>query len=339
MALAASPSNHELINTEALADSRLANSPIAQISNQYRNYFDTCYMTTDISILYYSETGPYPAEHAWAFQTCIMSGDNGRYQVTPQIQACGYGTAAHLIVDANPFHNILIPSMIRQTYLPNIIIHPIKEGLFETRIQKDHPEAYLRAQLALNTYFSDTNLQNLIQDCASKTGYFNVYDTAVLFNNALGNPNTYTERVFKISGIYKGISVGDTQGGLIALLIGISLSGVFWLGKKSDNIIVKSLGYMSLPVSIFFLLGAFIYLTGGITQWIPSDDVYNWSNLAKEKLVYYFSPEHWSERTALDPTGFVAINQVESQIWYIYYILGAIIIGATGFLIYKKLND
>jgi len=337
LSLAASPSNHEFINDGALADSRLASSPIAQLSNQYRNFFDSGYMITDVSILYYSQTGPYPAEHAWNFQTCIMSGDNGKYQVTPQIQAYSYGVAAHLIVDS-VYHNLLIPQVIKQTYVLNMPIHAIKEGLFETRIEKDHAEAYLRAQLALNTYFSDTTLQQLTQDCASKTGYFNVYDTAVLLNNALGSPNSYLTKIFKLPYIYQGISVGDIQGGLIALFIGVIFALIFWKGREIDNIIIKILSYILLVFAVIFLLGAFIFLTGGITTWIPSNDVYQWSQLAEDKLVYYFTPEHWSERTALDPTGFAAINQAETTIWPLYYVLGAVVVISLSAVILKKLD-
>jgi hypothetical protein len=316
------PSTHQYINDLVLQDSRLTGSTIANTIKQYRNYFDLCYMVTDVTVVhYYTQVKRYEATHAWSFQECVMSSSSN-----PKVVACSYGVASHLIADSIS-HNNFIPQQIRSTFLPNSIIHPLSEATIEAHIFKNYPIAYERARRSLDLYFEDNEIREILKNCASKQGEFDLDGDLKFFREALGSPGGFFERVFKVPDIYKSFAYGSFEGGLIALLIAFLFFVLYFKIAKTK---------LFIAFGSFFLIISAIFFAGGISSFTSTKTADKWINMSVERMVYLFNEIHWNERYIYEPTGFAQIQQAEKEV-FVVWIIGIVLllIFATPYL-FKK---
>jgi hypothetical protein len=181
-------------------------------------------MYPDVTVIYYyTEWKSYRATHAWTFQAELWreaqeSGDQ-------RAMAFALGVAVHLLQDSIT-HNLWIPEKIRGTFVQNNIIHPLSEGLLESRLISEDPLvkamsidsfACYEMRFTGNQYFYDTEkgvYLNPVEWCDKVLGRNateSFWDEAVTFNGILSGGNFYTKGfVIPQAGgwwsIYKGFS-------------------------------------------------------------------------------------------------------------------------------------
>jgi len=126
------PNTHMHITDEAMAqceeDPECQNSLIFTTINNNQDAYRCGYMFPDVHVIYYyAKFQNYQATHAYSF-----CGKALEYAENDGERAAAYGCFSHLIADSIA-HNYFIPGIIDNTQIPNDIIHPIAEGLVETK--------------------------------------------------------------------------------------------------------------------------------------------------------------------------------------------------------------
>lgn len=330
--LAAGPVSHQWVNDNVLADPSISTNPIGQTIINNRNYFDTCYMVTDSTIVKYLQP-QYAATHGWSFQECVMN----KAQGNPKYIACSYGTAAHEITDS-VFHNNFVPSEIRKTKIPNIPGHILSEGAVDAYMLSNHPETYQRAKIAMTTYYNDVELQRILQECVNEQYNFNLKENVDQLNRALQDPSGFFTTMFKLPGFYEGLSNGDKLKSIICFSLALVLLTIIIFVKPEGRILGSLLfGLKVLFIPLIFLLGLLGYwFWDGVANMIDMTTANYWLNQAIMREKYIFTPDHWAERTMYEPTGYSQINQADSSIMGLWYVVGFVLLGLLVFAVYMR---
>ena len=219
------PCTHIYLTEKALKIA--GNTTLTAIIMNNKDWFMTGMMYPDVTVIYYyTEWKSYRATHAWTFQHELWreaqeSGDQ-------RAMAFALGVAVHLLQDSIT-HNLWIPEKIRGTFVQNNIIHPLSEGLLESRLISDPQMGDLVKAMSINSfanyeirftddpYFYDPErgvYLNPVEWCDKVLGRNateSFWDEAVTFNGILSGGNFYTKGyVIPEAGgwwsIYKGFS-------------------------------------------------------------------------------------------------------------------------------------
>jgi len=120
------PNTHLWIVKRALEDA--SDSPIKRIIMENLDAFYCGLMAPDMAVIYYyTNFESYKSTHSWSFYHELS-----KLARTDDEKAFVYGVACHLIQDAYT-HNYFIPRKIMETQIQNAFIHPIVEGVVETK--------------------------------------------------------------------------------------------------------------------------------------------------------------------------------------------------------------
>ncbi len=318
------PITHQYVNDQALNNPSIQNSYIVQEIIANRGVFDACYMVTDATIIhYYLDYSRYDATHAPSFADCVVNKNPNDVK----LRVCSYGIYAHLIADSVSHQNF-VPNRIRATNIPNWIIHPISEGIVETHIWDESNIAYERAKDSLQAYYSDPELQQVLQSCYSPNGNINLKTDVDALNDALGNPDGFYTKLFGLPGIYEGVAFGDWTMGLIALLIGIVLLVVLIKVKNAAR-------YITIPFIIFFFLGAYIMLGGGLKSMTSNVNADYWIQQTIIRLSDIFEPSKWSQRYNYEPTGDAELRRADGETFPVWGTVIGLVVIIIAIFIYR----
>jgi hypothetical protein len=131
------PATHTWITNELLDNPK--GNPILEMcaeNEENRAAFMAGSMIPDITVVYYFQEGGrvYRATHNWNFQQEVMNQATNDHE-----KAFAYGIAQHLISDSVA-HQYVVPSTIRQTNIPNWLIHPLVEQKYDAQLAQKYPE-------------------------------------------------------------------------------------------------------------------------------------------------------------------------------------------------------
>jgi len=105
---------------------------ITDIINNNKDWFYCGLVYPDVTVIYYyTKWESYSATHAFSFQAELWQ--QAQEAQCPPAQAFALGVAVHLLQDCIT-HNHWIPYKIKTTFVQNNIIHPLSEGLLETKL-------------------------------------------------------------------------------------------------------------------------------------------------------------------------------------------------------------
>ena len=125
-AVAWGPNTHVWVVKRALEDA--SDSPIKRIIMENLDAFYCGLMAPDMAVIYYyTNFESYKSTHSWSFYHELS-----KLARTDDEKAFVYGVACHLIQDAYT-HNYFIPRKIMETQIQNAFIHPVVEGVVETK--------------------------------------------------------------------------------------------------------------------------------------------------------------------------------------------------------------
>lgn len=211
-------------------------------------YFKCGLMFPDVTVIYYyTEWKSYQATHSWLRQTdmwelAVSSGSR-------QAMAFALGVGAHLLQDAI-VHNYYIPNKIRSTLVLNNIIHPVVEGIVETKlleIDKWLEDRTINSFAVYNVPFSDGDERvkdkTPIEFAASVIGTsLNWQTLSSQFNNILSG------REFGASS-FKGYSFQKQAGPLWDLYKGVAQVLKFTMSEENykpyvDEAIAKTVEWL-----------------------------------------------------------------------------------------------
>lgn len=320
------PYTHDYINEQVLSDSRLSGSSIAQLINNNRQCYNSGFVATDISVIYYYTEGEkYEATHSWRFQKAMMTSASNDCE-----RAFAYGIAAHLIQDSVA-HNTFIPDKIRETMIPNAIIHPIEEAKIEAWIIKNEPAVFAQGQHDLDWLLSNPQMMDKMQNqIYSSSGIIMpVEEDVQLLADAMGNPAGFYTSVFSLPDIYEDFSKGNIATGVLVLLVsGTLLAASILLLRKSKHISVRVIAFVMFLAAVPILLVGILLSTGGITGWSSMADAEQYMDATIDRTVFIFQPANWESRINYDPTGFDSLEQADMDIGLYFNITVVIVIAA-----------
>jgi hypothetical protein len=155
------PLTHLVLTEKALNQTPM-NTLKAIIVNNYE-WFKTGLMYPDVTVIYYyTEFKSYRATHDWSvFYKTLWSDAEAR--ASEQAKAFALGVGTHLLQDSI-IHNTYIPLKIKQTLVPNNIIHPTVEAIFEAKLIADYPLIQARAEESFVLWdnpFTDIGMEGL----------------------------------------------------------------------------------------------------------------------------------------------------------------------------------
>jgi len=179
----------------------------------------------------------------------------------------------------------------------------------------------------LDLYFEDNEIREILKNCASKQGEYDLDSDVSILREALGSPGGFFERAFRLPDIYKSFAYGSFEGGIIALLISLLFFISFFKIKNTKIFIVFGL---------FFTLISIIFFIGGVSSFTSTKEADVWLRMSVERMVYLFQDQHWNERYVYEPTGFAQIQQAENEVRYVWYIGLLLILISTIPYILKK---
>jgi hypothetical protein len=182
------------------------NTTLTNIINRNYEWFMAGMMYPDVTVIYYyTNWKSYRDTHAPDFQHRLWQDALTAYQHYGDERPLAFalGVAVHMLQDGIT-HNLWIPEKIRGTLVQNNIIHPLSEGLLETRLISEDPltkemvywsfDAGLK-QFTDDPYFYDAERHvylTPVEWCdkvLGRTGSESFYDEAVTFDNILkGEP-------------------------------------------------------------------------------------------------------------------------------------------------------
>lgn len=120
------PNTHMYWTLRALDEA--GDTAITRVIRENIDAFYCGLMTPDVSVIYYyTNFESYKSTHSWSFLKELS-----KQAKTDAERAFVHGVAVHMIQDAVA-HNYYIPRKIRQTHVMNDIIHPVTEGIVETK--------------------------------------------------------------------------------------------------------------------------------------------------------------------------------------------------------------
>ncbi|GAI35011.1 unnamed protein product, partial [marine sediment metagenome] len=164
----------------------------------------------DITVVYYFEHGgeKYRATHNWNFQQEVMD-----QAYTDNEKAFAYGIAQHLVSDAIA-HQIVVPQTIKDTNIPNWLIHPLVEQKYDSELKAKYPYLYEKSKHMFDAIiygpYGDRYVQ-MVEDALGENCQINVKDHVIKLAAALGNfynpvNGSFTPSGVGIFGLYPFIS-------------------------------------------------------------------------------------------------------------------------------------
>lgn len=121
---------------DACKDSSIVKNIILYDSVTFQ-YFMTGLMFPDVTVIYYyTEWKNYQTTHAWGRYENLW--DVAERSGSKQAMAFALGWGTHLVQDTVA-HNVYVPMKIRTTLVLNNIIHPLSEGVIETKCMEENP--------------------------------------------------------------------------------------------------------------------------------------------------------------------------------------------------------
>jgi len=155
----------------------------------------------DITVVYYFEHGgaKYIATHNWGFQQLVMS-----QATNDREKAFAYGIAQHLISDSVA-HQIVIPSVIIRSGVPNWLVHPLAEQKYDSQLKGKYPEIAEQSKLMFDAIiygpYGDRYIE-MVQNAIYSSGEtINVEEHAIKLAQAFDSFYDPDNGSFKPSGI------------------------------------------------------------------------------------------------------------------------------------------
>jgi hypothetical protein len=131
-------------------------STLVQIIEENYEWFKCGLMYPDVTVLYYyTNWTNYQFTHSWYRQNQAWQVASAKGSRRAMAFALGWG--AHLIQDS-VVHNVYIPAKIKGTLIQNNIIHPLTEGIVETKVINPNFYNYPQAEEATLTAFNKWNV-------------------------------------------------------------------------------------------------------------------------------------------------------------------------------------
>jgi hypothetical protein len=200
------------------------------------------------------------------------------------------------------------------------------EGVIEAHIIRDYPQEYKRIQHVLQPLLDNPELIRKTQNALTKSsgfgaGELNVEEHAKFFDQILGDPNGFYSRYFALPDIYKSVSQGNWPVGLLMILIAVIFGVLAW----------RFSFILMLPAAMFILIGIF-FMIGGLASLTNISDFDKYMQMSIDRSVEVFQPSGWDNRYLYDPTGFTALARADSEIMWIWGIVGGLI--AIGAFVY-----
>jgi hypothetical protein len=172
-------------------------------------------------------------------------------------------------------------------------------------------------------------------------------DTAIM-RAAIAEPGGFFQNAFKIGGIYKmaasgdyfvgstllfwaaGILIGfffDKKYGMILVIIGMLISlyqpltsldlvAVLWDFVPSLLLLLGIFRkhFAIIPFGIIFIILGVILMLGGVAGVTSASDSEYWIEQSVKANVEIFQPQNWESRDKLDPTGYQALKQADTEV-------------------------
>lgn len=327
IAMAWGPYTHGYINKMAIDDPNFRGQ-IADTIRNYREYYDACFIASDITVWYYYTSGSrYEATHSWEFQEEFMS-----KATRPQEKACAYGIAAHLIQDSVS-HNEFVPKKIRETYFPNFPGHVMAEGEIEVWVIDQHPDVFERYRNAMNVILNDPELMRKFDEAASSSGVINTEQLVRTLADVIGSEGGFYSKYFKLPEIYQGLATGNPIVGGVIIVIG-GLIGVFKVYRpyKKEG---KKRYFAAFIVVVLLTLGTMIATTG-LVAIINIKDAQVYMDKSIERTQHIFTPQGWKDRRSYDPTGWGEIKQANKDVAWVWMIIFGVIATMITLAILRK---
>lgn len=305
------PYTHGYVNKLLIEDDSYQGR-IASIIRNNKEYYDACFIATDIVVwYYYTHFSKYEATHSWSFQEEFMKLASNDKEL-----ACGYGIAAHLIQDSIS-HNHFVPNKIRSHSVPNLPLHPIVEAGIEAHVLKNHPEVFERYRKALEVLLNDKQLLQKFDYAISKRGVVNTEELIRTLNDVMGNPNGFYSKYFMLPDIYYSFAKGNIYVSIFFMLVSVLI-----LYFK----ILKEKKYYYLVILGFALFLSYFFFIGGLSALTNYQDAERYLKDSKELTKYILSESGWGSRYKYDPTGYGEIQQADKDIMLSYTLTIAIVI-------------
>jgi hypothetical protein len=262
-------------------------------------------MYPDVTVLYYySNWTNYQFTHSWYRQNQAWQVASAKGSRRAMAFVLGWG--AHLIQDSI-VHNTYIPAKIRGTFVQNNIIHPLTEGLVETKVINPNFYNYPQAEEATLTAFKNwnvpfndgTELSNLspVQFAEQVTGAPPEFEkTASQFYNILSGGGFGTMS-------FKGYAFQSQRGGLWDIYHAVSQIFAYLMRNEDPNVYIQQ----AIEVTKTWLLTG----DGG-------------------------SPQNTVGVTGLDPTGSENLKAADSYVINVSIMTVIVFILIVGVYYYRK---
>jgi hypothetical protein len=276
------------------------------IVNNYE-WFKCGLMYPDVTVLYYyTNWTNYQFTHSWYRQK--IAWEKAKEAGSERAMAFALGWGAHLIQDAI-VHNVYIPAKIKSSLIQNNIIHPLTEGVVETKVIDPNYFGFYAgediAKTAFDEYnkpFSDgTSLSNLspVQFAEQVTGAPPEFEnTANQFYNILSGGGFGTMS-------FKGYALQQQKGPLWDLYKTVS-KAVAWIMRNEDP---EPYIEQAIDVTVKWILegsGAVLDNDGG------------------------------TGASRLDPTGEKSLNDANSYVGTITFLVVIVFVSVVVFISYRK---
>ena len=191
------PVSHLMLTQEAIARAKTMNadSEIIRLITKYQSWFYCGFMFPDVTVIkYYTEFKSYHNTHVLTFYDTLW-----KFAVeknSEQAKAFVIGVGTHLIQDSI-VHNYYIPAKIKNTLIQNSVIHPVTEGVIESKFISNNVTAQ---QLAINSFsmyqspFTDMDPQltpvEFVKQAFGGSETYDYENQANTFSTLLGSKNT-----------------------------------------------------------------------------------------------------------------------------------------------------
>jgi len=212
------PCTHIFYTKKALQEA--TGMPVANLVNDYYDWFLCGLMYPDVTVIYYyTQWVSYSATHSWTFQTKLWNDAYAKGSKKAMAFAIGVGT--HLLEDSIA-HNYYIPLKIRSSMIQNNIIHPLSEGFVETNLIADPDLGYIVRSESTRAFLY---YKSQIDDSDGFLKPDGTYMTVIEWTNSiLGKGWDFTQEAMTFDTILsqgqfytKGFAVPKEQGGWWAI--------------------------------------------------------------------------------------------------------------------------
>lgn len=217
-------------------------SELYRIIIENYEWFKCGLMYPDVTVIYYyTNWTSYKFTHSWFRQN--QAWEEAKKAGSRRAMAFALGWGAHLIQDCIA-HNLYVPEKIRRTLVQNNIIHPVVEGIVETKIINPNvynfPQGEEMAISAFNEYnhpFNDgTSLSELspVEFAEKVTGAPPEFKAiASQFHNILSGGG------FGVSS-FKGYSFGQQRGWMWEIYHGVAKVFAYALRDDDPDLYIRT---------------------------------------------------------------------------------------------------